>query len=390
MAFTLIGILFSCSNESDPQIEKESFSRIYDKSEYNASYFPIDIVQTVDGGYLILGGRKLVNTNFSGIYILKTDELGQMVSETEIDETYVNAIGPLLEASGKFYFFCMSAIGLQSQLISISSEGEISEPIPLGSSYPSASAMDGNNFILQSYDNFNKLSVLSVITPNGDLVKSKGFSIGAGDAVEEPIINHFLRTGKQFPFLAGRTSSGQYYFNGFYNYTFSLVFTDLNQDDPTGVVQGQQDDGGLSQVIPLQGSKFAISRFNFGDNFYEPNATINTSGVSSSIDLGGYSVLELVPDASVKILLSTINGKSVLLYGGDTRTKQIGILGYEESSGKLVGSRYLGFSNPYELASIKETSDGGLVVCGTTYLAGRFPRICLFKLSPEEVEKTFN
>ena len=51
-----------------------------------------------------------------------------------------------------------------------------------------------------------------------------------------------------------------------------------------------------------------------------------------------------------------------------------------------MGSHYLGFSNPFEVASLIRTEDEGLLVCGTTYLAGRFPRICLFKLSKENVE----
>jgi hypothetical protein len=384
-----LGITQACKNESEPELDKSTFTRIYDNNKFNASFFPIDIGQTSDGGYLILGGRKLTNTSFSGIYILKVDELGQIVLEKEVDETFVNPIGPLLESGGNYYFFCMTSIGLQSQLVSITPAGEINEPIQIGGSYPAAAGVDGSNFILLSYDNLNKLSVVSVITPGGSVVKSKGFSIGAGDAVEEPIINHFLKTGKQFPFLTGRTSSGQYYFNGFYNYTFSLVFTDLNQDDPAGVVQGQQDDGGLSQVVPLEGSKFALSRFNFGDNFYIPTSTLNTSAISSSVDLGGYNLLELVPDATVKILRTTIGGQRMLLYGSDTRNRQIGIMGYDEATGTLLGSRYLGFSNPFEIASIKSTNDGGLIICGTTYLASRFPRICLFKLSKTEVEKTF-
>jgi hypothetical protein len=317
------------------------------------------------------------------------DELGQIISEKELEDEYINPIGPLLESGGNYYFFCMTSVGLQTQLMSLTADGDLNKPISLTSSYPAAAAKDGSNFVLLSYDNFNKLSVVSVISPAGNLVRSKGFTIGAGDAVEEPIINHFLRTGKQFPFLTGRIASGLYYFNGFYNYTFSLVFTDLNADDPQGIVQGQQDDGGISQVVPLNGSNYAVARFNFGDNFYVPNATINSNAISSSIDLGGYSLLELVPDANVKILRVNINGKPMLLYASNTRNRQIGILGYEEATGKLSGSRYLGFANPYEIASIQSSSDGGLIICGTTYLASRFPRICLFKLSREEVEKTF-
>ena len=58
-----------------------------------------------------------------------------------------------------------------------------------------------------------------------------------------------------------RLPADLYFFNGFFNYTFSLVFTDITSDDPIGVVQGQQDDGGFSAVTPLSGNKFAILTF---------------------------------------------------------------------------------------------------------------------------------
>lgn len=388
IAFSIF-LFIGCANDSDPAADKASFTRIYDNNKYNASFFPIDIKQTPDGGYLILGGRRIDDSSFSGIYIMKVDEFGGFVSEQEVDETFVNPIAPLLENGGNYYFFCMTSVGLQPQLFQLDAEGTLSEPISVGGSYPAAAAVDGNNFVLLSYDNLNKKTVVSVITPTGSISQAKGFSIGAGDAVEEPIISHFLRTGKQIPFLVGKTASGQYYFNGFYNYTLSLAFTNLSADEPQGVIQGQQDDGGLSQVVPLDGGKFALARFNFGDNYFLPNASLNTSGVSSSIDLGGNPFPELIANAPVKILRVTINSKKVVLYGSDTKSKQIALFGYDESTGEFIGSKYLGFSNPFEIASIVSTADGGLAICGTTFVAGRFPRICLFKLSKEAVAESF-
>jgi hypothetical protein len=282
----------------------------------------------------------------------------------------------------------MSSVGLQTQLFQVDTEATISNPVSVGGSYPAASAMDGNNFLLLSYDNFNKNTVVSVVTPSGSISQSKSFSIGAGDAVEEPIINHFLRTGKQIPFLVGKAGS-QYYFNGFYNYTLSLSFTNLVADDPQGIIQGQQDDGGVSQVVPLDGGKFALARFNFGDNYFVPNASLNTSDISSSTDLGGNPFPELIANASVKILRLTIGSKKVALYASDTQSKQIALFGYDESTGEFIGSKYLGFSNPFEIASLTPTTDGGLAICGTTYVAGRFPRICLFKLSKDEITESF-
>jgi hypothetical protein len=392
MRLLLIAILtfifIGCANDSDPAADKANFTRIYDNNKYNASYYPIDIKQTPDGGYLILGGRRIDDSNFSGIYLMKVDELGGFISEQEVDENYVNPIGPLLESSGNYFFFCMSSVGLQTQLFQVDTEATISNPVSVGGSYPAASAMDGNNFLLLSYDNFNKNTVVSVVTPSGSISQSKSFSIGAGDAVEEPIINHFLRTGKQIPFLVGKAGS-QYYFNGFYNYTLSLSFTNLVADDPQGIIQGQQDDGGVSQVVPLDGGKFALARFNFGDNYFVPNASLNTSGISSSTDLGGNPFPELIANASVKILRLTIGSKKVALYASDTQSKQIALFGYDESTGEFIGSKYLGFSNPFEIASLTPTTDGGLAICGTTYVAGRFPRICLFKLSKDEITESF-
>ena len=92
----------------------------------------------------------------------------------------------------------------------------------------------------------------------------------------------------------------------------------------------------------------------------------------------------MVENASVRILRATIDSKNVLIYGTDTKSKQIGLLFYEESAGTFLSSRYLGFSNPFEIANLIQTEDGGLAVCGTTYLAGRFPRICIFKLSKDQ------
>jgi len=386
---TFILLLGGCLNESDPAADKGNFTRIYDHDKFNALFYPIDIKQTPDGGYLILGGRKIKDSNFSGIYIMKTDEYGGLVSQQEVDETFVNPIGPLMENGGNYFFFCMTAVGLQTQLLKTDAEGTLTDPVTIALSYPAAAAADGNNFLLLSYDNFNKESVMSVITPSGSINQSKGFAIGAGDAVEEPIISHFLRTGKELPFFVGKTTSGQFYFNGFFNYTLSMVFTNLTDDEPQGVIQGQQDDGGLSQAVQLNGNTFALARFNFADNYFLPNASINTSGISSSSELGGNPFPELVANAPVKILRVTGDTRKIVLYGSNTRSNQIALYGYSENNGEFIGSHYLGFSNPFKIASMVSTKDGGLAICGTTYVAGRFPRICLFKLSKEEVIRSF-
>src|SRR5690606_30904072 len=381
-------LIFSCVEETVPELEEQKFTRIYDNNQFSASTSPIDVAQTPDGGYLVLSGRRLTNSDFTGIYLMKANKRGEFVSHLEVEEQFVNPIGDLMFLDGYYYFFCMDELAVQAHIAKVSAdlaEVEIA-PLSSGLSYPSAASLDGDNFLLLSYDHVEKLSVLSLINAGGTVVAAKGFDIGIGEDVEEPIINHFIGADNRFPFLAGHIPGGPYFFNGFYNYTFSLVFTDLNQDDPTGVVQGQHDDGGFSAVTHIASTKFAASRFNFGDNYLLPNVILPSTTITSTVDYTGNTLPELDANANVRILRGTIKDVITLVFASDTKAKQIALLFYDEAPGSLKGSHYLGFSNPFEIASVIQTEDEGLLVCGTTYLAGRFPRICLFKLSKEELE----
>ncbi|CAN5265896.1 hypothetical protein BH09BAC3_BH09BAC3_23280 [soil metagenome] len=392
---TLLGLavlLFSCANEADPAAEKSEFVRIYDNTRFNASYYPIDVTQTSDGGYLILGGRTLkaneFTSDFPGVYLMKVDEFGNFVSDIELDQELVSPIGPILEVNGKYFFFCMKE--LTAQLIEIDLSLAIKNTMAVGGPYPLAAGVDNGNFLLLNYDFVNKQSVISIIGSNGNTQKSKGFTIGPNNDVNEAINDHLLRTGKQIPFQVGRSGNGQYYFNGFYNYTLSMVFTDLNETAPSGVANGQQEKGGFSRLLSLEGNSYAAARFNFGDNYFLPLVTINPSAVSSVDMLGGNNFPELIDDAPVKIIKTIVSGKEVLIYASDTRSQQIALFFYSKTTGEFIGSHYLGFSNPFEVTNLVSTTDNGLMVCATTYVAGRFPRICLFKLSMKTLNESLN
>ncbi|MDL5047145.1 hypothetical protein QQ054_14060 [Oscillatoria amoena NRMC-F 0135] len=177
-----------------------------------------------------------------------------------------------------------------------------------------------------------------------------------------------------------------YFFNGFYNYTFSLVFTDINQDVPNGVVQGQQDDGGFSALVPVSGSTFAAARFNFGDNFLLPRVTLNSTGTTSTTDLGGFTLPELSPNTTVRVIRAVFDNQNVVVFAANTKSNQVGLYFYDEATGEFLSSRYIGYSNPLEIASIRQTDDGDLVACGTTYVAGRFGRFCLIKIPQNDIK----
>ncbi len=379
-----IWFLTGCNepNDTEPSV---NFLKIYDDVRFNASYIPIDIIQTNDEGYLILSGTRLESSDFIGVYVVKIDKDGNFVNHITFPETVVHPVANWLLLGDNYYFFAMNATNLSVELYGVSQGGNLLDPVTVNLTYPLHASVDGNNFLLLSFDNNNKSSVLSVVSADGSIQNSRGFTIGPGDDIEEPIIDHFTRTGRQYPFLTGRSGDGFYYFNGFYNYTFSLVYTDLNADDPNGVVQGQREEGGFSALLPLSSNTYSASRFNFGDNYTLPMTTISSTGISSITDLGGNPSLEWIPDAGVDIERSTIGNIEVIVFASTTKNSQIMLSIYAANDGTWLGTDYLGYSTPYRLISMSPTFDNGLALLGATAVAGRFERICMFKLSEENL-----
>lgn len=409
-------ILSACLEESSERLDKKAFTKIYDNSEFYANFYTIDMKQTADGGYVILGGKTKVikepgespNVNTPlGIYLLKTDEFGNMVTELELEETYVYPIGKLNQIGDSFYFFCMDA-GTNAFLVNVDQLAEIAIVKPVfyntdsGTqpfAKPLASSVDnsGDELLLLGYDNSTQESVVSRIVPTDDIseapIIAEGnptrFYTGAGSPIDDLVIKHVNREGTQFPFVVGQTSVGTYFFNGFINYTFSLVFTGLEGDeDVKGVIYGQQENAGFSNVLSISGESFAISTYSFGFNFLQPNTTLSTDGITSVTDVqaNGYSFPELQSNARVKSIRGNLKGKNVIIFGSNTKSGQIGLYVYDEVTGEFLSSKYVGYSNPFEIAAMVQTPGGDLVISGTTYIAGRLPRFCLIKVPENEIK----
>jgi hypothetical protein len=263
-------IVASCEEEANPVFDTESFTAIFDNNQFAATYNPIDMIQTEDGGYIVLGKRDLSESEFTGIYLMKADKYGNFVRETQVNPEYVHPIASLVSRNNMIYFICMNELTTELQIVVVSTDGELLEEATLlvpGITYPSAASFADNQFIIQGYNHVDKQTIVALVSLEGVITKQINYSIGTGDteSLDQQISSHFLETGRQLPFAVGK-ANGKYYFNGFYDFTFSLLFTDLNQEEPSGGVQGQResDDSGLSAIFPVSGSKFAISWFNVG------------------------------------------------------------------------------------------------------------------------------
>ncbi|MEP1035409.1 hypothetical protein [Ekhidna sp.] len=388
--FLFLAVIFLGGCADDEPALSESFLKIYDDSNIDVSYRPIDVVETVDG-YIILTGTELSNTDFMGIRLIKVDEEGNYVSDAELDD-YVVPIGSMhLNASdSNSYFFAMNPTSLEAALIGVNPQLGIEvETLIGGINYPlSSSLLSNGNFLLQSYDPLTLETEISEISQDGMYVGGNRYSIGPGSNVEEEIINHYLNASERpLPFFCGEISSGNYYFNGFYNYSFSLVFTNFS-DSPSGVVQGQSSNAGLRAVLPLSGSEFAVAGFQFTDNYQLANSTLSTGGITSSADLYPGNMAELKSYTPTQII-SYSTGSNYSVFVAETKGGQI-LLNFYTDAGEIGGTHRIGYLNPFTFSSIRVGSDNALLVLGTTFVAGRFERITLNKISESEVSGIVN
>jgi hypothetical protein len=375
----LIALLYGCDLADSEVNPQHSFSRIYNDELFESSYIPLDIQQTSDSGYLILSARDAWNT-----HLLKADAEGHVEWVLPVDDAIVNPLPDLFEFNGAYYFLAMNDIALSTLLVrvepgsqSVSIAREYADII-----YPlSAAAVDGG-LIVQSYDRKSFKTKLSRLDAGFNISWEKKYDVFTD--VEAPIVSHITRIGDRLPFFTGK-AAGQYFFNGFINYSFSTVFVSTTDGEAAGVINGFRESGALSSAVYVSGNTFALSRYSFGDNYIIPRVDINTSSILFSDELAGNEHPEMTPNAPVHSELVNVNGTELIMYATDTKSGQLLLYAYDPLNGQLRGTLRLGEINPYRAVSFEQTSDGGLAVLGSTDVAGRFSRICLFKLSKQQM-----
>ncbi len=386
--FASLIFLSACADEDFTP--SEAFSKIYDDSDAAINYRPIDIVETNDG-YIILAGTELDKTDFRGIQLIKVDEQGEFEFQQEIPD-YVVPVGNMFMTDSISYFFAMTAppaleavlIGVDTQLQIVLEERVSEDEFEIN--YPlSAAPLANGNLLLQSYDNDAQVTQLSEITLNGVLTSNRvSYSIGPGEDVEEDVIDHFLDVRERpFPFFCGQDATGNFYFNGFFNSSFSLVFTNFG-DNPIGVVQGQDADAGIRALLPQTGANFSVAGFQFDENFQLANTALATTSITSSVDLFPGNMAEIKPYPNAKIIPYTTETANATIFATETKSGQILLTFYDEA-GEITDTHRIGFLNPFTLANIRVGSDNSLLVLGTSFVAGRFERITFNKFSAGDI-----
>jgi hypothetical protein len=285
----------------------------------------------------------------------------------------------------------MDEITLATYLMKIDLSGGVPEVVQTFNEiiYPLHASINPDfTLILQSYNRDARATALTKLDADFSIDWQHKYEVL--DDAEEPIIEHLTRIGTRLPFFTGHVegsgNSGYYYLNGFYNFTMSLMFVRASDGEMTGVINGFRDKGGISAATYLYNNTFALSRFDFGDNYLLPQTNINMQSIGFSGDLEVNGFPELATNATVLVKKLTLGGKEIIIYASDTKTNQLVLFAYDAEVGTLLDVKYLGKTYPYDIGAFTPTSDGGLAVLGKTFVAGRFARLSIFKLTKGEVQ----
>ena len=388
--FALFGVLISCDVKKSNTSPASEYSRIFDYTDMNLSFFPVDLEQTGDGGFLTLSVyTDTTLSTFPLIHLMKTDAFGVKVWESWLDKAYCSAVPSLMLLGNSYYFICMDAVNQESRVMRINQDThDASEIKALSIQYPLYSMKDRNGDVLVlNFDRLGRKSVLTCYNDEFDDIWSQEFSI-IGD-VKHQIELHLAKSGKQFPFFIGEVgtpSTTHYSVNCFYNYTMTLLFVEGAAGTQTGTLYSFQENAAVSSAVSIENNRFALTRYYSGDNFVNPSVELELEDMRSITDYPDFSLPELAPDAPVKCLHVEINNKEVVVFASQTRTNQLGLYFYDASNGDLKTVKFLNEKYPVALAGMEYTREEGLALLSQTFVVGRFPRIYLIKLSPEDLE----
>jgi hypothetical protein len=378
--FLLSGGFWKCKKDELPNGMNPSYFKIYDDQDANNRYKTLDIIETADGGALILA-----SLNETRIYLLRVNKQGEYMASQELGNMHRSALPKLLRLNGRYFIACMDEVGLFTQILNVdentcqaNTAAEYTDLL-----YPLAvSPLDGDNALLLSYDRIGYKSQLSKISLSGSVEWT--LEIPVNQDAEALIVQHLNGSGVRFPFYT-EVWNGKYVVNCFSNYSFSFLIMKGGTGMPDAIYNGSQYASGTSACYPLASGSVAISRFSFGKSYLIPSFNQPFDVVDLTDNLGGIFIEEAEANSEFKLGNITVDDVNYLGFAYNTQNSRVA-LGLLDGNGQLKARKYFGTgTNPFKIGQFRQTEDKGLLLAGTLSVAGVFPRPALFKLNEKEL-----
>ena len=387
----------SCKKHKENKIEPtEEFVRYVNSDTLSGDLVPLDIVATADGGYLILGSSPSPDFLYHKTYILKVDQEGKYNWDAYLNTQYLNPVSDIMVKNGEYYLMCMDQLtGTYLVKINESTHGAdlvhyfTSISLPLA-----ASATPDGGYLILNCSLGDNYTAFTKVGADFKTVWQKIFYF-SDPSFTESVDRHVKREIPPLPFFTGTVAENgvatAYYFNG-YNNNLSCQFANPDNGKITGftVLEGDRAYASIRTLIPLGKSTFALSYYDRSSiDYLNPKDTLDIFSSTPTAVTGilGKTYPEIETNSRIVSRKYTLSGRDVIVYAANTKNKGVALYAYDVSTGDYLGSKIFSLETPCEMGGFVPAADGGLMVMAKTYIDSRFPRVCLFKMSAEDVKK---
>lgn len=331
--------------------QAQTFQKTYGSSGYEIS---CDVIQTADKGYAILGSH-----NYSGLYILKTDSLGnkQWSKSYAITQPYMIGRTFSQTADGGFIIAGNQYVtnGFYGVIIKTDAAGNTSW-VKLQTGFSDITrikpALGGGYIATGNRTPFaNSRSTLARFDGSGNLIWSRSLPTST-------TLNDVIQLAADSSFITYNTNT-----TSSVSVTFSRWSQNANLMWSKTVTSTSLSGGGFSGRLYESGNEIQIS-FNAatcpGILKIDKNGS-NAKMIGMSCALFNYAVIDAYPTANKGTAILGQYNPGSATYG----TRNL-FLASIDSTGTLLWAKSIGGVNDEAPASIKKTKDKGFVLVGTT------------------------
>jgi hypothetical protein len=395
LLFFLAGSIFtSCDISQKETKEADLFFKVYNSENVNLHFYPVDVIQTADNGYLILSSIKN-DTLYDGndypyTNLIKTDELGAFEWTLDIPGA-LSPVHSMFAINNNVGFVAMNA----------AFEARVYQLDPTNSASISSQSFDNIRFPVSSYQDSNgDLIVVSEFNGNTNVYKldnaassvvasSSTMQIGSASK-RNTILNHSNKTGREIPFFISEFSTTDinrgYAISLYENETLRTMF--FGQDLGTlGNKYVFQDFEFISTFTQKNDSSFAFVITQEGRSMLHGHESVDLSSIESYQDLNGGEVLREVADyyPNFKYLNYILGNTERNFIASNTNGNDLILFQLSDTSATIAKKQLISFDDEIELRSIIQTKDGGIMVLAKYFLNGKYARPAIRKIAKADL-----
>ena len=370
-------ICFSCQTEVDSFLPTEKFNSIFEDPSEGVDYQPLDLIETPDGGLLVLA--ELNNRN---AFILKITARGDLQWSTLLPSQIVDPVASFIQQQDSYYFMAATSNDRTATLIEVNDIEQTAEP-------------------LRSYTGYRRPLAFGNLSPDTYLLLTQNDTIGAvlskiqdGFAMEwarryddisnaNQLLDNYLINNQADFFIGSINNNNTLYFNALREEGMTLTFTDSEGIETGSIIGGQSN--ALNTLIPFGNGNAAVHYIFNGEAYFNSIFRIESNRTIGIDDLGGAVIPDRSRLNSATFSRITLGVADYIVNAYSSIDGRVKLNFHDSNSGQLVAIKNIGGLDPLEVIKVISTADEGIVVLSKITIAGAKDRINVTKLAREEL-----